>query len=97
MTVARHVVFSGRVQVVGFRAFVEEVATRHGIEGWVRNRRAGTVEAVFAGAPGAVAAIIEICSRGPRAARVEAVDQRDATEDELSLRGRDPFAVLPTI
>lgn len=97
MNVIRHVVFHGRVQGVGFRAFVEEVAARHGIEGWVRNRRAGTVETVLAGATGAVEAVIEVCSRGPGAARVEAVDQREATADELALRGREAFAVLPTV
>jgi acylphosphatase len=93
----RHVVFSGRVQGVGFRAFVEEVAGRHGIEGWVRNRRTGAVEAVFAGSSGAVAAVIEVCSRGPGQARVDAVDQRDATSEELALRGGGAFAVLPTV
>jgi acylphosphatase len=97
VNVVRHVVFSGRVQGVGFRAFVEEVARRHGIEGWVRNRRDDTVEAVFAGAAGAVEAVIEVCSRGPRGARVDAANQREARADELALRGRDSFAVLPTV
>jgi acylphosphatase len=98
VTVARHVVFRGRVQGVGFRAFVEEVAARHGIEGWVRNRRDGiTVEAVFEGAAGAVEAVIEVCGRGPRSATVDAVDQRDADADELALRRGEAFAVLPTI
>ena len=49
VTLIRHVVFRGRVQGVGFRAFVEDEAARTGVEGWVRNRRDGTVEAVFAG------------------------------------------------
>jgi acylphosphatase len=93
----RYVVFSGRVQGVGFRAFVEEVAGRHGVEGWVRNRHAGAVEAVFAGSSGAVGAVIEVCSRGPSSARVDAVDQREATADELALRGGEAFAVLPTV
>jgi hypothetical protein len=47
--VIRHAVFRGQVQGVGFRAFVEREAAQHDIEGWVRNRRDGTVEAVFAG------------------------------------------------
>ncbi len=41
--------FRGRVQGVGFRAVVEDQAARTGVQGWVRNRRDGTVEAVFAG------------------------------------------------
>ena len=42
----------GRVQGVGFRAFVEHEALQRGVEGWVRNRRDGSVEAVFAGEAG---------------------------------------------
>ena len=44
--IIRLVVVRGRVQGVGFRAFVEYEALRRGIEGWVRNRRDGTVEAL---------------------------------------------------
>ena len=69
MSVIRHVVVRGRVQGVGYRAFVEDEALRLGLEGWVRNRRDGTVEAVFSGADEAVAAMIEACRRGPSAAR----------------------------
>ena len=50
--VTRHVSFRGRVQGVGFRAFVEHAALKAGLEGWVRNRRDGSVEAVFAGPAG---------------------------------------------
>jgi acylphosphatase len=64
--IVRHVVFRGRVQGVGFRAFVEEVATRAGLEGWVRNRRVGTVEAVFSGDAAAADIVIEACRKGRR-------------------------------
>jgi len=98
VTVIRHVVFRGRVQGVGFRAFVEQQAMQFGVEGWVRNRRDGvTVEAVFAGAAETVAAVIEACRKGPPHGRVDAVDQRDGTAEELALRKQDTFAVLPTI
>ena len=52
--VIRHVVVRGRVQGVGYRAFVEDEAYRRGLRGWVRNRRDGSVEAVFAGPRAAV-------------------------------------------
>ena len=98
MTVIRHVAFRGRVQGVGFRAFVEQQAIEFGVEGWVRNRRDGvTVEAVFAGAAETVAAVIAVCRKGPPHGRVDAVDQRDGTAEELALRKRDSFAVLPTV
>jgi Acylphosphatase len=47
--VIRHVVIRGRVQGVGYRAFTEYAALDHRLAGWVRNRRDGGVEAVFAG------------------------------------------------
>jgi acylphosphatase len=97
MTTVRHVVFRGRVQGVGFRAFVEETAANAGVNGWVRNRRDGTVEAVFAGDTKIVEATIAACRKGPRMARVEAIDVRDGSADELALRGTENFAVLPTV
>ena len=99
MNVIRHVVVRGRVQGVGYRAFVEDHAVRCGVDGWVRNRRAGaSVEAVFTGSATAVEAMIEACRKGPRGARVDSVDQRDAGPDELALRGHGlKFAVLPTV
>jgi len=69
--VIRHVRVRGRVQGVGFRMFVEDAAAMHGIEGWVRNRRDGSVEAVLAGDPEAVRAVVAACRRGPRGAFVE--------------------------
>ena len=47
--IIRHVVVRGRVQGVGYRACVEHEAHRRGLDGWVRNRRDGSVEALFAG------------------------------------------------
>ena len=55
---AVHVVITGRVQGVGFRAFVEREAEALRLEGWVRNRRDGTVEAVFAGDEGEIQHIL---------------------------------------
>ena len=71
MTVIRHVVFSGRVQGVGFRAHVEDLAARTVVGGWVRNRRDGTVEAIFAGDAKAVEDTIAACRKGSHAARVD--------------------------
>jgi acylphosphatase len=97
MTIIRHVVFSGRVQGVGFRAHVEDLAARTVVGGWVRNRRDGTVEAIFAGDTKAVEDTIVACRKGSHAASVDGVEIRDGHEDELALRGNDKFAVLPTV
>ncbi|HML14496.1 MAG TPA: acylphosphatase [Xanthobacteraceae bacterium] len=95
--VVRHVRVRGRVQGVGFRMFVEDAAALHGTEGWVRNRRDGSVEAVFAGAPGAVRAVVEACRRGPRGAWVGAVDESEGTREILDQRyPGQRFSVLRT-
>ena len=95
MNVIRHMVVGGRVQGVSYRAFVEHEALRHGIEGWVRNCRDGDVEAVLAGDGDAVAAVIEACRRGPLGARVDTLDQRAGSEDDLkSRRAGELFSVL---
>ena len=64
--IVRHVTVRGRVQGVGFRMFVEDTAERLNLEGWVRNKRDGSVEAVFAGPDEAVSAAVEACRKGPR-------------------------------
>jgi acylphosphatase len=97
MTVIRHISVRGRVQGVGFRAFVEHEALQRHLGGWVRNRRDGTVEAVFEGEAAAVAAAVEACRRGPMGARVDALDQRDGDAEDLKLlRPGEVFSVLST-
>jgi acylphosphatase len=91
----RHIVIQGRVQGVGFRAFVEDAAERLGLEGWVRNRRDGSVEAVFAGPEPAVTQAIEACRGGPRGAYVSKIDV-SAGDGFLDQRQSGRFAVLPT-
>jgi acylphosphatase len=93
--VYRHVIIRGRVQGIGYRAWTEVTALERGVEGWVRNRRDGSVEALFSGLDDEVAAMIAECRRGPPGARVDVIDQRDATSDEIALRrGDEIFSVL---
>lgn len=98
MTVHRRVVIHGRVQGVGYRVWTEVTALERGLEGWVRNRRDGSVEAVFGGPEGDVAAMIAECRRGPPGAWVEIIDQREAKPDEIALRrGDELFSVLRSV
>jgi acylphosphatase len=94
LNTVKHVVIRGRVQGVGFRAFVEDTAERLGAEGWVRNRRDGTVEAVFAGPEATVDQAIEACRHGPRSARVTSVDVDESAD--LLQQQAVRFVVLPT-
>ena len=75
--VRRRAVIHGRVQGVWFRGATQQVAERRGVDGWVRNRKDGSVEAVFEGNPDDVAALVEFVRRGPPAARVERVEEHD--------------------
>lgn len=97
MTVARHIIAKGRVQGVGYRAFIAETATVHRLQGWVRNRMAGTVEAVLVGPADAVNAAIEVCKTGPRGARVDGIDQSEATPEQCALYTGPGFDVLPSV
>lgn len=93
----RQVTIRGRVQGVGYRAWVEHRARAHDLEGWVRNVRDGSVEALFAGPAEVVAAMVERCRRGPSSASVDAVTEHDAGADALNLRRPgERFSVLPT-
>ena len=95
--IIRHVIVHGRVQGVGFRAFVEHEALTRGIEGWVRNRRDGSVEALFVGEPEAVAEHDRGVRQGPLGARVDVQHQRDSDGEDLKLRRPgELFSVLPT-
>jgi len=71
----------GKVQGVWYRAWTSEEASELGLDGWVRNRIDGTVEAVFAGAAADVDRLLELCRSGPplaRVTRVEVAPEHDA-------------------
>jgi acylphosphatase len=94
----RRVVISGRVQGVGYRAWVDYQARRLGLHGWVRNRRDGSVEAVFEGTENVVASMIASCRHGPASARVDDVAEEVVNEDVMGLRHPgEAFSVLSTI
>jgi acylphosphatase len=73
-----HVVISGLVQGVSFRAYCQRQAVALGITGWVRNRWDGSVEALFEGPAAAVDAMVRWCHHGPPAAEVTGVEVSDA-------------------
>lgn len=73
---------SGRVQGVWYRGWTVETARRLGLEGWVRNRADGSVEALFHGPDSAVETMIDLCRQGPPAARVDRVDCETAPPPE---------------
>jgi acylphosphatase len=75
---ARRYTVRGRVQGVGFRWYVESEAHKVHVFGWVRNTSDGAVELLAIGTRGQLAALQAKLWQGPRAARVDAVDEREA-------------------
>src|SRR5712675_1061444 len=75
---ARRFLVRGRVQGVGFRWFVEREAHILGIAGWVRNRSDGTVEVLAMGTRDQLSGLRSRLHQGPRASRVDEVDESEA-------------------
>lgn len=86
--IRRRVVVHGFVQGVFFRDTVRRRALATRVDGWVRNTRDGTVEAVFEGEADHVTDLVTLCHAGPRGARVDRVD---VFEEEPE--GLDGFAI----
>ena len=95
--IIRHIVVRGRVQGVGYRAWVEDQAILRDLDGFVRNRKDGAVEAVFAGSPVEVAGMVAACRNGPLAAKVTELSDKEGKETLLALRRPgERFSVLMT-
>jgi acylphosphatase len=74
MKVRSHLYIRGRVQGVGYRAFVVRTAGAFGLGGWVRNLPDRSVEAVFEGERSSIEAALKRLYEGPPAALVSSID-----------------------
>lgn len=88
---AVRIIVHGRVQGVWFRAWTREQASGRGLDGWVRNRRDGSVEALFAGDDQRVEEMIAACNDGPPHAKVTGVERFPAAPPD-----EPGFRQLPT-
>jgi len=82
----------GKVQGVWYRAWTQEEARELGIDGWVRNRKDGTVEALLSGRAEDVDRLVDLCGSGPPLARVTRVEV--TPEDDVPSPG---FVQRPTV
>lgn len=87
-TIARRYVVRGRVQGVGYRYFVEQVANAVGIAGWVRNLDDGRVEVCANGSPAQLSELEGYLWKGPRWAEVRGIDI-----EESAIEKRRGFAI----
>ena len=90
--IAVHVRITGRVQGVWYRGWTVQEACKRGLSGWIRNRRDGTVEAVFAGDAVGVSEMCELCHTGPPMAAVVSVEIEPTATPDSSL-----FEARPTV
>ena len=72
-----HLLIIGKVQGVFFRATASENANSLGLKGWVANTEANSVEMIVTGEPEPIEKIIEWCHKGPVAAKVEEVNEKE--------------------
>ena len=81
----RHLIVSGLVQGVGYRAWVARTASKMGLNGWVRNLADGRVEILVDGPSDVVSQFEPLCRKGPPHAGVtdvKAVDHNEAAVEE---------------
>ncbi|WP_426305764.1 acylphosphatase [Acidovorax facilis] len=80
ITITRHLLIRGRVQGVSYRWSMVQAAQQRGVQGWVRNRRDGSVEALATGPVEAVQSLIDWAHQGPAHARVDGVEVCNVSE-----------------
>ena len=79
----KHLVISGRVQGVGFRHWLQSIAIKKNIFGWVKNKITGEVEALIIGKEEEVEDIINLCEQGPLSSKVDQVKVKEYKKDYL--------------
>lgn len=84
---AARVIITGHVQGVWFRAWTVNLATDLCLDGWVRNRADGSVEAVFCGPVAQVECMIGNCEDGPPGASVENVSREAVDSSDFEGKG----------
>ena len=84
-----HVIISGRVQCVLFRASTKQKAEQLGLTGWVRNTPDDCVEAIFEGDEELVKEMIKWCHRGQRLSKVDNVE----VKNQDPTNGFDSFSI----
>ncbi len=84
MNIKKHLVISGKVQGVGFRYWMKQLAINYKISGWVRNKLFGDVEALIIGQEKDIQKLINHCKIGPRYSKVQDIRISDNNEEYLN-------------
>ena len=81
MIIKKHLVISGKVQGVGFRYWMQNLAINNNIGGWVKNRSLGDVEALIIGQEKEVQKLIKQCKIGPSSATIQKIQINDYNQN----------------
>ena len=79
----KHLIISGKVQGVGFRYWMQDLAIKKNISGWVKNKMSGDVEALIVGQEKEIQELIKLCETGPSSAIIDHVQINDYDKDYL--------------
>ncbi len=82
--IAKHLIITGHVQGVFYRATAEQVALKIGLRGWIQNNASGSVEAHIEGEDAVIEQFIDWCHHGPDKAEVENVQVTDCEPENCS-------------
>ena len=77
----KHLVITGKVQGVGFRYWMKNLAINNNINGWVKNKMSGDVEALIVGKEKNVQKLIKLCEIGPGSATIQNIQVNDYEHD----------------
>ena len=77
----KHLVITGKVQGVGFRYWMKNLAINNNINGWVKNKMSGDVEALIVGEEKNVRKLIKLCDIGPSSSTIQNIQVNDYNQD----------------
>ena len=83
MNIKKHIIIKGKVQGVGFRYWLCKAAVQRNINGWVRNKISGEVEAILIGNDMKINNLIELCKKGPTSSKVVKVKVQNYQKEYL--------------
>ena len=83
MNIKKHIIIKGKVQGVGFRYWLYKAAVQRNINGWVRNKISGEVEAVLIGNDAEINNLIKLCKKGPASSKVVKVEVQNYQKEYL--------------
>ena len=83
MNIKKHIIIKGKVQGVGFRYWLYKAAVQRNINGWVRNKISGEVEAVLIGNDAEINNLIKLCKKGPASSEVVKVEVQNYQKEYL--------------